>query len=205
MYLGDVMKQKIAITGGIGSGKSAVLKIVRDLGFEGFSCDEIYKDILNTADYIERVAKIFPFAVKNEGKGRYIDKKALSKCVFCDEKALAKLNEIAHPLIMSALEDKLENASGKFVFAEVPLLFEGGYENRFDRVIVILRNKADRARAVAQRDGVSLVEANNRMEKQFDYDKNAAVLAKRYFVFQNDGGLNELKGWVEKWTSAVCK
>ena len=73
-------QKKIAITGGIGSGKSTVARIIKERGFPVFSCDEIYKDVIKSAEYIEKIAQIFPNAVKNN----IIDRQTLAKIVFSD-------------------------------------------------------------------------------------------------------------------------
>lgn len=199
------MVQKIAITGGIGSGKSCVLEEIKKHGYEGFSCDEIYKEVIRQKEYVEKIKDVFPSVVKNGKDGEGIDRKELSRIVFQDEEALKQLNEIAHPLIMSALERKMNAAQGEYVFAEVPLLFEGNYQDIFDRVIVVLRDKKLRIEAIVRRDGVETREAELRIERQFDYEKNAVALSKRYFIFENNYGIDELKKWVDEWIKAVCK
>ncbi len=199
------MIQKIAITGGIGSGKSCVLEEIKKHGYEGSSCDEIYKEVIHQKEYVEKIKGVFPSAVKKGEDGEEIDRKELSRIVFQDEGALKQLNEIAHPLIMSALEKKMNAAQGEYVFAEVPLLFEGNYQDIFDRVIVVLRDKKLRVEAIVRRDGVETREAELRIERQFDYEKNAVAFSKRYFIFENNYGIDELKKWVDEWIKAVCK
>ena len=66
--------KKIAITGGIGSGKSTVIELIKDQGFPVFSCDEIYKEIIVSKEYIQKIQENFPTAVKNG----LIDKQILS-------------------------------------------------------------------------------------------------------------------------------
>ena len=67
------MQKKVAITGGIGSGKSTVSEIIKKSGYPVFSCDEIYGELLSDTAYIETLRTRFPSAVRN-GK---IDKKQL--------------------------------------------------------------------------------------------------------------------------------
>ena len=138
---------KIAVTGGIGSGKSSVTKIIREKGFPVFSCDEINKQLLTKKDYINRIEKIFPEAVE----GGKIIKSRLAEIVFSDETALKKLNSVSHPLIMNELNRQMNSRKG-LVFAEVPLLFEGGYEDLFHKIIVVCREKEQRILSVMQRD-----------------------------------------------------
>lgn len=71
-------KQKIAITGGIGSGKSSVAEFIRQEGYPVFSCDEINRSLLSKQDYLEKLQKLFPEAV-TEGT---FDKKSLRRQFF---------------------------------------------------------------------------------------------------------------------------
>jgi dephospho-CoA kinase len=158
-------KVKIAITGGIGSGKSTALSLVKELGFACFSCDEIYKEVQTKAEYIEKIYKRFPSAVV-EGN---IDKKILSNIVFHNPSDLEDLNKISHPYIMNALYKKMDEATSYLVFAEVPLLFEGGYQNNFDYVFIIERDLNDRIKSVQLRDGLSKDKIEDRIKNQFDY------------------------------------
>ena len=178
---------KIAITGGIGSGKSVVLEICRQLGYSTFSCDEIYKEIVNTDEYIQKIQQVFPSVVEN-GK---IDRASLANIIFRDKKARKDLNEIAHPLIMSVLLREM-NACQGVCFAEVPLLFEGNFVNLFDSIIVVQRNRLARKLAIQQRNGLSDVEAEERIKVQFDYDdlKNQEYLRQiNAYVLENEGGI----------------
>lgn len=189
------MKKKIAITGGIGSGKSAVLHIFEEMGYPTFSCDAIYRDVIQSPDYIQKISKIFPECVI-EGK---IDRKILAQLVFQNEEKLAKLNAIAHPLIMKRLLQNMDKCEGDIVFAEVPLLFEGNYENLFDKVIVVLRNEEDRIQSVIQRDQISEQSVKNRIHSQFNFEdpKNENRLKNCNVIFiKNEGDLSALKNQI---------
>ena len=161
---------RVAITGGIGSGKSLVSSFLEKQGYPVFSCDKIYKELLRDKNYVQQVADLFPEAV--EGDAILIPR--LSHIVFNDAKKREQLNALAHPLIMSALRDKMSEKHG-LVFAEVPLLFEGEYQKEFDEIIVVLRDKSKRIAAIMQRDKVSAQTASKKIEAQFDYD-NASSL-----------------------------
>ncbi len=157
-------KKYVAVTGGIGSGKSLVLQFLRELNYPVFSCDELYKQVIHSKEYIQKVADVFPNAVIN-GE---IDRKALSEIVFQDEEQLKKLNAISHPLIMDLLMNNMKASDSDIVFAEVPLLFEGNFENLFHNVIYVSREKQKRIEAIIERDGLSINEIENRISRQFD-------------------------------------
>lgn len=186
------MRKKIAVTGGIGSGKSTIVKILREMGYPVFSCDEIYADLRENAVYLQKLSETFPQAVVN---GR-LDKKRLSSIVFNDSKQRERLNDLSHPIIMQTLFDLMNSQSEPLVFAEVPLLFENGFEKDFNAVIVIRRNLNGRINAICQRDSLSRGEALQRIRAQFDYDdldnQNYLRSINAYFI-QNDGSKSDLQ------------
>lgn len=186
------MGKRIAVTGGIGSGKTTVLQCIEEAGYAVFSCDDIYRGLIDNKEYIEKIKAAFPTAVKN---GR-IDKGKLGDIVFCDEAARERLNSIAHPLIMQELKKEMDECDSALCFAEVPLLFEGGYENMFDGVVVVKREKSGRLESVMKRDGLTMERVQNRIRSQFDYDSDEAkAIFERanVFVVENIGTKGELK------------
>ena len=74
------MGKKIAVTGGIGSGKSTVLTLLKNLGYPVFSCDEIYREITESQAYVKEIETLFPSCVENGT----INRKALAEIVFND-------------------------------------------------------------------------------------------------------------------------
>ncbi len=164
------MKRKIAITGGIGSGKSTVSRRIQQAGYPVFSCDELYKNILHNPTYIEKIKERFPSCII-DGE---IDKRKLASIVFKNKEQRAALNSIAHPLVMQALFQRMEECTSHLVFAEVPLLFECNYQTQFDEVIVVLREKTERIASVVRRDGLLPAEVGDRISSQFDYHAQEA-------------------------------
>lgn len=173
------MPSKFAVTGGIGSGKSAFCRILKERGYPVFSCDAINRILLQDKDYLRGLKERFPSCAAAEG----IDKKALSALVFSDRNALKMLNSYAHPRIYTRLQEQMD-AAKKPCFAEVPLLFESGMPALFDGVIVILRGREERIRSIVRRDGLTPEQAEARIREQFDYDSS---LPPGCFVLQNDG------------------
>ena len=191
------MKIRVAVTGGIGSGKSTVMKTIASLGFPCFSCDEIYREMLSAVEYANAVQKLFPDCVKNGA----IEKGRLAKRVFQNQNDLKKLNELAHPLVLKRLEEKLSSCLGKYVFVEVPLLFESEWSDLFDAVFVVLRPLSQRIQAVQRRDGLSEEEIRLRIQNQFHYDDavQAGLFEKEnIYRIENDGDETALANVVKK-------
>ena len=92
---------KIAVVGGIGSGKSEVMKKVASMGAATLSADEINASLLTSPDYIASLQSLFPTAVKDG----VVDKHALAEIVFADETSRKALNALAHPLILKKIRE----------------------------------------------------------------------------------------------------
>lgn len=183
-----MQNKKIAVTGGIGSGKSAVCKIIAERGYKVFSCDKIYGELLSEPAFVQKLKNAFPEAIV----GGQIDKRALAAAVFADREKLKKLDGLTFPEIMGRAHKLLEGQ--KIGFLEVPLLFEGGFERDFDEVWVVTRPKKARIAAVTERSGLTEEEVAARINSQFDYD--GADLS-GYRVIENCGNMEDLQRAVE--------
>lgn len=194
-------KLKIAVTGGIGSGKSTVCDIIRQSGYPVYSCDEIYTELFNGGFFTDEIVKAFgDGALNSEGK---VDKKKLSAIVFADEKKLQKLNGITHPKIFEKMFYEAENSVAADVcFFEVPVLFECGYQKLFDKVIVVLRREEERIKAVMQRDNLPREKVLYRLNSQYNYKINDF---EEYYVIHNDGNLTDLTVKVRDLLSKITK
>ncbi len=183
---------KIAITGGIGSGKSTVTRLLNELGYKSFSADEIYNDLLKKESFVLKLSEYMGVSpIIADGRAA-LDKKAISELVFADKNKQKKLNEYTHPIIMKALLDKISRLSNeKLVFAEVPLLFEEGYDKLFDYVFVINRDFGARLQGTMSRDNKNEEEVKRIVNAQFDYKK--LPRSDKIIVINNDGSLDDLK------------
>ena len=178
----------VAVTGGIGSGKSTVMRLIEKQSYKTFSCDELYKEVAVSQEYLLKIKELFPLAITKAGT---LDRKKLSQIVFNDKSLLAKLNAISHPLILKKLNEKIEQEKG-LVFCEVPLLFESGWQDKFDFVIIVTRPFQNRIEAVCIRDNMSQEDALRRIANQFDYERLKGALPKNYFILENVGSKEEL-------------
>ena len=187
------MKQskKIAVTGGIGSGKSTVMKIIAGKGYPIFSCDEIYSQLTSDSDFLNTLRHSFGDILNSDGT---LDRKKLSEIVFNNPAKLAELDKITHPAIYKEMFRMADEAGG-ICFCEVPLLFESGAESLFDGVIIVMRNEEQRIKSVTARDKLPEQDVKKRISNQFDY--NSADFA-MYYVIHNNGDLSELEWQTEE-------
>lgn len=171
---------KVAVTGGIGAGKSEFMRAVKELGIRTYSADEINAELLRDKRYIEKLSAAFPLAVK-DGK---VDKSALREEVFSDEKKCKTLNALAHPEIRR----KIEEITGDAV-VEVPLLFESGMTDLFDRVIVVTAGEDARINRIVSTRNISKELAKNIIKNQTTDDER---IKRADYVAINDGTRKDL-------------
>ena len=178
----------IALTGGIGSGKSYAADILEKEGYFVLSCDKVARELSFDKDYLLTIKSRFPNAVKNDGETLVLDRKALSEEVFSDKNKLLLLNSLTHPIILEEIKKRAKRSGQKIVIVEIPLLYESGYGNLFDKTVVIMRDKNQRIDSVKTRDNLSEKEIMDRINSQFDYDnftdENAVIIV-------NDGNFKE--------------
>ena len=178
------MNKLIAITGGIGSGKSFALKIIKKLGYKTFSADLVYKNLLKSKRFVLSVCSLLSVQPIEDNGKIHLDKNAVSKVVFEDKTKLKALNDFTHPKIMQKMISLAKKENG-IVFCEVPLLFEGGFEDLFDGVFVIKRKNEDRFLSAAKRDGKTIEQIKSVAKNQFDYTKIKDN--EHTFIIENDG------------------
>lgn len=176
-----------ALTGGIGSGKSTALKIIENAGYKTFSSDEIVADLYTDIEVRKKLKPLFTDAVI--GDEFILDKKKIATVVFSDKEKHLALTNLITPMVLAEIFRRSSQNTGK-VFVEVPLLFECGFEDMFDGVIVITRTKEERIKSVITRSNLTEKEVKARMLNQFDYE-NADL--KNYTVIENSGNVDDLK------------
>jgi dephospho-CoA kinase len=180
----------VAITGGIGAGKSEALKAFARHGAATVSSDEIVHHLLRRPEVRDAVvARMGHGIVSPAGE---IDRGALATVVFNDREALAWLEELLHPLVSAEYLQwreqlaELPDAPSVSV-TEVPLLYETGGDARFDKVVVITApSKLRRARSEVAMD-----------DREARLIPDAEKVERADFSFKNTGSLEELDAFVE--------
>lgn len=173
---------KIGITGGIGSGKTVVSRLLEIMDIPVFYADSEAKKITATSPVIrKKLTAAFGTALYKNGT---FDKAYFATIIFNDKKALEQANAIIHPEVGIAFEHWAERQKQMLVAMEAAILFESGFDKHMDRIITVVAPVEIRTHRVMERDNVSKEQVQARMSNQFT-DEEKAKLAN--YVIINDG------------------
>ncbi len=192
----------IGVTGGIGSGKSTVARIIASHGARVIDADEIARSIVKKGSKVlEEIADFFGTGILTaDGE---LDRKKLAAIVFNERSLLEKLNEITHKHVIDLMEKKLEEYrenGEKTVVLDVPIPVERGFLDLVDEVWVVTADRDTRISRIMQRSGLSREAAEARINAQMS-DDEYLELADR--VIFNNGSVEELEKIVAEQLSLL--
>ena len=160
---------KTGITGGIGSGKSYVCKLLAQRGIEVYDCDAAAKRLIRTSLHLRQQLKALIGS---------LDKAAISRFLLANEENQQAVNAIVHPAVFQDFEE-----SG-MLWMESAILFESGADKLVDRVVVVTAPEEVRIQRVMQRDGITREKALQWIARQWPQEQ---VKARADFEIINDG------------------
>jgi len=144
---------RIALTGGIGSGKSAVTDHLRTLGATVLDADEFSHQVTaKGGEALERIREAFGSGVLNPDGS--LDRAALRQLIFADAKARAQLEAILHPDIRQRMRETAAQTDAPYCVFSIPLLIETDRTKEFDRVLVVEAPTPIRRERTAQRSNL---------------------------------------------------
>lgn len=160
---------KIGITGGIGSGKTYVCKVLEKLGYPVFYSDvEAKKLMLNNENVKYNIQNLL-------GTEAYIfhelNKEYIAEKIFKNQELRTELNKIVHPVVFQEFEKWSKNQTNKIVFNESALLFETGSYKRFDKNILITAPEKIRINRIKKRDKIDEDEISRRINSQLNEEE----------------------------------
>ncbi len=184
------MTERIALTGGIASGKSAVADLLAERGAVIIDSDVLAREVVAPGtpglDAVEQ--RFGPGVIAEDGS---LDRAALGRIVFADPDARSDLENITHPAIRERSDWLRAHApEGAVVIEVIPLLLEAGLAGRFDTVIVVDADEATQVRRLMARNGLSRDEAQQRLDAQASRERR---LAAADHVIDNSGDLDDLR------------
>jgi dephospho-CoA kinase len=183
----------VALTGGIGSGKSTVGQMLEDLGAIVTDSDQLAREVVErgTTGFDQIVAAFGDEVLKNGD----LDRAALAEVIFKDPKKRTQLEQITHPLIRRAFAKIVESAQkDSIVINQIPLLVESKHDYKFDHVITVSATEEVRIQRLLMR-GMNLTQIKQRIGAQTTDAQREAISDT---VISNDKDHSELLVEVEK-------
>ncbi len=172
--------KKIAICGGIGSGKSTVCQMFAERGVAIYDSDSRAKALMNESEPL-RKALMAEFGAECY-EGGVLNRAYLAQRVFASPEQLAKLNAIVHPAVKSDFLAWADMQSGDYVILESAILYESGFDALVDKVVAVLAPLPLRVERAMQRDGASREQIEARIKAQMSDDE---LMARADFAIVN--------------------
>jgi dephospho-CoA kinase len=192
--------RKIALTGGIATGKTYVATRLREAGVPMVDADTLAREVVTPGSpALAAIRKRFgPDAVRRDGT---MDRVRVGQIVFKDKRARLDLEAIIHPAVIKAINDFF-NALPKrtpFAIADIPLVYETGRDKDFDAIIVVACPREMQLQRLMERNKLSKEDAERRLAAQLPIDQK---VKKASHVIKNDGSFEEtdaqIKALIEK-------
>jgi dephospho-CoA kinase len=177
------------LTGNMGCGKSTVAKFFSEFSdVVVIDADEIVKELLHAEENLPKLEELFGPEVFTDGR---IDAKKLGQLVFSDRRALMKLEDFIHPLVQrETLEKTIPRPGISFFLVEAALIYETGWQNFFNAVIVVTCGQAEQYRRLRETRGLSDEEISKRLFWQIPNEEKAR---RANFIVNTDCPLEEVK------------
>ncbi len=141
---------RIGLTGGIGSGKSTVASLFKELGTAVIDADDISHQLSNEPQIIASIRSLFGDSVVQPDGG--LDRKQLAGIVFSDSHARQQLEALLHPLVRQRMMQAIESIDAPYVILVAPLLLETDFHHLVDRILVVNLPVEEQVRRVKLRD-----------------------------------------------------
>ncbi len=156
----------VGLTGGIGSGKSTVAQMFRDLGVPVYDSDKEAKSLMVNAPALK--SAIIDLLGDNAYTGKTLNRSYIAELVFKDTGLLQKLNKIVHPAVRQHFLKWANEQSAPYVIQETALIFENGVQDNYSATILVTAPLEMRLKRVMERDGVAKQVVLERMKNQMD-------------------------------------
>ena len=193
----------IGLTGGIGSGKSEVSRMLKDLGTEIIDADRAGHEayLPNTETYDKLVAEFGDDILRTDGA---IDRKKLGARIFAEPEARERLNAIVHPRMYTMIDERIQRLreqGATAVVLDAAILIEAGWQSLVDEVWVVAASEEMVVQRIGQRNGLPAEQVRQRIRAQITSEERARHAA---VVIDNSRGLDELSAQVQEvWTGRV--
>ena len=189
--------KRIALTGGMGTGKSHVRAVFAALGVPTIDADTLARDVVahGTPGFDAVVAKFGRGILNADGD---LDRRALAALVFADTARRRDLEAILHPVVKGAIDQwftTLDQTAQPFAIADIPLLYEVGLEKEYDAVIVTSCTTANQVKRIMARDNLDATAVQHRLDAQMPIDEK---VKRATYVIDTNGSLVQTNAQVHK-------
>lgn len=182
------MPFKIAITGGIASGKSTIARYLQEKKYPIIDTDQISRQLVQAkSPGLQALTQRFSRAILTVDD--QLDRAKLGQIVFNDPEALQDLNAILHPLIKDEMLGQIQVSTSSIVFVEVPLLFEVGWQELFDQVWLAYCSLDQQLERLMKRDHLDCQQALKRIESQMSLASKGSLAD---VIIDTSGSLDDL-------------
>lgn len=193
----------LGITGGIATGKTLVSNILRRLGIEVISADEIVHNLYQDPYYLKKIREAFGDEVFD---GEKLNRKKLGELVFSSEENRKKINSIVHPAVLEIMRREIEKRKREkgILALEIPLLFEVGISDWFDEIWVVYAPIEKQIERLIERDNLSYESAMSRIKAQLPIEEK---VKRAHFVIDNSGSIENTIKQVEsriEYINKIC-
>lgn len=192
----------IGLTGGIGTGKSTVVKKLEKMKIPVVDTDIIAREVVQDKCVIEKIKMHISENIFSDEN--VLDRKKMAEIVFNDEEKREKLNSIMHPLILEKMWEKAREyeKENDIVFVDVPLLFEIGLDKEIKNIVLVCANKDTQIKRIMARDNRSREESVKIINAQMPLYKKRE---KSNYVIMNNDTIEKLEEKVEKLIEKIRK
>ncbi len=183
--------RKVALTGGIGTGKSRVVGLLRRRSVPTIDADQVSRAVVEPGSPAHAALRS-RFGAALFGAGGQLDRRALGTIVFDDAAARADLEAIVHPRVRETINAWFrrcaETTAATFAVADIPLLFETGHTDAYDQVVVVACDPEVQVARVMTRDGLPEADVRKRIAAQLPIEEKVAHAD---WVVRTDGSYEE--------------
>lgn len=174
---------KVALTGGIGTGKTFISSIFEKLGIPVFNSDLAAKELMNNNITVkEKLISYFGNSIFDNND--MLIRSKLASLIFNNPDALSYTNSIVHPAVRAYFAQWAAKQQTKYVIQESAIVFESGIKNLFDKIITITASKEVRIQRLKERGGLTEEEILRRMNNQIEEEN---YICESDFIIRNDG------------------
>ncbi len=173
---------RLAITGGIGSGKSVVSHIMQIMGVPVYDCDRRAKELMHSSATLVREIKRM-FGEESYTDEGVLDRNFIASRIFTDSGNIERMNALVHPAVIEDFKQWAEAQNKPLVAVESAVLYESGLIEQVDKVLLVWADKETAIERTVKRSGLSRAQVLNRMDNQMTSDE--LLLLSDYSIYND--------------------